>query len=381
MYITRRLSEYRSNPTELSQGPNSGVLVIQDQDPKIRATCCFGSWLVVDSCSSGLPLAQNLKLAVSFNVGGDDSTRDPVMFIPVLDKPLSSNYYYAIKRRGKQSGEAFVSAKEEDIVTSCCCVTQVGEAKPKQLDPYDIYQQFEIHQKKPSSRNYHATSVAPDGVPPWFLKKKEWTVEYSRSQEFDLRDDAKGTNTQLRSELPCIGIRVVVGKWYVPFIFVKEREDRKDQMIQIKTSMYYSMSLEQRWEEVFSCENDKSENDVVVDVQVEDEVVKLDGQEEMGRCVDAANGFVWFGLGDKKIGLGSVVVERMKWEEERFGWTSKGDQGRATVKRLEKPKDGSFWKSYHCYVLIESFVLKRRDESLVLRHEFTHVDKLKSKWD
>lgn len=51
------------------------------------------------------------------------------------------------------------------------------------------------------------------------------------------------------------------------------------------------------------------------------------------------------------------------------------------VKRLEENlKDGSFWKSYYCYVLIESFVLKRMDESLVLIYEFRYVDKFKSKW-
>ncbi|KAG2319923.1 hypothetical protein Bca52824_013136 [Brassica carinata] len=176
--------------------------------------------------------------------------------------------------------------------------------------------------------------------------------------------------------LPALGTSVVVGKWYVPFIFVKER-DAKDQ---IKRSVYYSMTLEQRWEEVFSHENHKSENHaVVVDVEVKDKVVKLEGQETT-RGVNE-NGFVCFGVADKKIGLGSVVVERMKWEEERFGWTSKSDQERAmVVKRLEKPKDGSLWKSYHCYVLIETFVLKRMDESLVLTYDFKHVDKLKSKW-
>ncbi|KAF3571142.1 hypothetical protein F2Q69_00060824 [Brassica cretica] len=383
MYITRRLSEYRRNPSELTQpppeGPSSGVLVIHDQHSQIQSTCCFGSCEVVEGNHSGLPLTQNLKLAVLFNSGGDDSTNDPIVFIPVLDKPLSSNCYYAIRRRGKHSGEASTSAKEKDIVSCCLCLTQVPEAKPKQLDPYDTYQQFEIHQKKPSSRYYHATSVAPDGVPPWFLKKKEWTVSYSRSQEFEPRDDAKGLNKEPRSELPALGASVVVGKWYVPFIFVKEK-DAKDQ---IKRSVYYSLTLEQRWEEVFSHENDKSENhDVVVDVEVEveDEVVKLGGQ-EITRGVNE-NGFVWFGVGDRKIGLRSVVVERMKWEEERFGWRSKGEQERAmVVKRLEeKPKDGSFWKSYHCYVLIESFVLKRMDESLVLTYEFRHVDKVKSKW-
>lgn len=234
-----------------------------------------------------------------------------------------------------------------------------------------------IHQKKPSSRYYHATSVAPDGVPPWFLQKKEWTVDYSRFQDFELRDDAKGLNKELRSELPGLGMSIEVGKWYVPFMFVNER-DVKDQF---KRSMYYSLTLEQRWEEIFSYENEESENyDVVVDVEVETEVVKLEGK-EIERGVEA-NGFVWFGVGDKKIGLGSVVVERMKWEEERFGWTCKGYQERAmSVRRLEKSEDGCFWKSYHCYVLIESFVLKRMDDCLVLTYEFTHVDKLKSKWD
>ncbi|KAL1202373.1 hypothetical protein V5N11_008978 [Cardamine amara subsp. amara] len=381
MYVTRLLSEYQRNPSELTQpppeGPNSGILVIQDQHSQKRP-CCFSLCSIVDSYVNGLPLPQNLKLAARFDIGGDDSSRDPVMFIPVLDKPLSSNHYYAIKRGGKHSGEASVSGKEEDRVTHCFGFSYVPEAKPKQLDPYDTYQQFMIHQKKPSSRYYYATSVAPDGVPPWFFKKKEWTVEYSRFQDFELRDDAKGLNTKLRSELPgLVGMSVVVGKWYVPFIFVKER-DVKDQ---IKRSVYYSLTLEQRWEEVFSYENEKSENyDVVVDVEVETEVAKLEG-EEISNGVEA-NGFVWFGVGDKKIGLGSVVVERMKWEEERFGWTSKGDKERAiAVRRLEKSEDDSFWKSYHCYVLKERFVLKTMDESLVLTYEFTHVDKLKSKWD
>ncbi|EFH69013.1 predicted protein [Arabidopsis lyrata subsp. lyrata] len=355
MYVTRRLSEYQRNPAELTQpppdGPNSGILVIQDQHSQTHP-CCFGLCLVVDSFLSGLPLPQNLKLAARFNAGEDDATCDPVLFIPVLGKPLSSNSKrLLVGKRKTESPAAFAS--------------YVPEGKPKQLDPYDMYQQFMIHQKKPSSRYYYATSVAPDGVPPWFLKKNKWTVEYSRFQDFELRDDAKGLNTELRTELLGLGMSVVVGKWYVPFIFVKER-DVEDQ---IKRSMYYSMTLEQRWEEVFSYENDKSENrDVVVDVELDTEVVKVDGQ-EIARGVEA-NGFVWFGVGEQKIGLGSVVVERMKWEEERFGWTGKGDQERSmTVERVEKSTYGSFWKSYHCYVLIESFVLKRMDKSLVLTYD------------
>lgn len=170
----------------------------------------------------------------------------------------------------------------------------------------------------------------------------------------------------------------MVGKWYVPFIFVKER-DAKDQL---KSSTYYSMILIQRWEEVYSCENAYNENrEVVVDVEVEPEVVKLGGQEIGKKTISVdENGVVWFEVADKKIGLRSVVTERMKWEEERFGWKSQPQ--RAVVKKSERfDGGGSNWKSYRCYVLVESFVLRRMDESLVLTFEFRHVDKLRTKWE
>lgn len=72
-------------------------------------------------------------------------------------------------------------------------------------------------------------------------RRKSGRLYTLRSQEFELRDDAKGLDKELRSELPDLGTSVVVGKWYVPFIFVKER-DAKDQ---IKRSVYYSMTLEE----------------------------------------------------------------------------------------------------------------------------------------
>ncbi|CAH2037926.1 unnamed protein product [Thlaspi arvense] len=380
MYVTRRLSEYQRNRSELKQpapeGPNSGVLIIQDEESK--PTCCFGS--CYEPGLKGLPFPQNAKLTANYSITVNNVTiayRDPVVFIPVLDQPLSSNRYYAIKRSGKHSGEASANAKEEDRVPCCFCFSHVPEAKPQQADPYDIYQQFEIHQPKSLSRNYYATSVAPDGVPPEFLKRKYWTVEYSTSEDFGLRDDAKGIYTKLRSELPSdLNTSVVVGNWYVPFIFVNEGE-AKDQL---KSSTYYSMTLYQKWEEVYSCENTYKENrEVVVDVEVEPEVVKLAGQ-EIGKKTTSVdeNGVVWFEDSDKKIGLRSVVTERMKWEEERFGW--KNEQQRAVVKRSERfSEGGSSWKIYRCYVLVESFVLRRMDESLVLTFEFRHVDKLKSK--
>ncbi|CAN6901983.1 unnamed protein product [Brassica oleracea] len=380
MYVTRRLSEYQRNPLELeqrpSEGPNSGVLVIQDEES--RPLSCFG--LCYGQDLKGLPFPQNAKLTVSYS-DGDDSYHDPVLFIPVLDQPLSSNCYYVIIRRGKHSGEASASAKEEDRVPCCFCFNYVPEAKPRQADPYDIYQQFEIHQRK--SYYYSATSVSPDGVPPWFLKRKNWRVGYSTSQDFGLIDDAKGINTMRRSKLPGdFNTSVVVGKWYVPFIFVKER----DAKAQIKISTYYSMTLRQSWEEVYSCwkvDYNEQDREVVVDVEVESELVKLEGQVigKETRGVDE-NGVVWFEIAGRKIGLRSMVVERMKWEEERFGWSKETDDIKSRIKRSEI-FDGNamLWQSYKCYVLVESFELKRMDGSLVLTFEFRHVDKLKSKWD
>ncbi|XP_056851404.1 uncharacterized protein LOC130500395 [Raphanus sativus] len=145
------------------------------------------------------------------------------------------------------------------------------------------------------------------------------------------------------------------------------------------------MTLKQRWEEVYSYENVSEASEVVVDVEVETEVVKLEGEATNLRET-GAYGVVWFSVlrderQDKKIGLGSVVVERIKWEEERFGWLNKGDEVRSSIKRTERFEGGSSqWKSYKCYVLVESFELKRMDGSLVLTYEFRHVDKLKSKW-
>ncbi|CAN8293754.1 unnamed protein product [Cochlearia groenlandica] len=385
MYVTRSLSEYRKNPLELEkqppEGPNSGVLVIQDEES--LTTCCFG--LCNETLFRGLPFPQNAALTVIHNHGSHNDTvrRDPAVFIPVLGQPLSSNRYYTYERSDYYSREACVSAKEEDRVSCCICFSYVPSADPRPLDPFDIYQQFEIHQRGSSTRKFFATSVASDGIPPRFLRRKGWTVPFSASEDFGLIDDAKGiVDANLRSNLPDgFDKSVVVGKWYVPFLFVKEGK-AKDQM---KKSMYYSMTLNQRFQEVYFCENvDDKLREVVVDVEVEKEVVKLQGEKiaRETKGVDS-DGVVWFSVSEnEKIGLGCVVLERMKWEEERFGWSKNGDEKRSSIKRTEKFEgDGSQWKTYRCYVLIESFELKRMDESLMLTYEFLHVDKVKSKWD
>ncbi|KAG2268161.1 hypothetical protein Bca4012_070457 [Brassica carinata] len=381
MYVTKRLTEYQRNPSELTlqaEGPNSGVLVIQDEESQPK--CCFGKCFDCDL--NGLPFPQNAKVTVKYQIGrGDDRIvlLDSVAFTPVLHQPPSSNLYYVIRRRGKHTGEACVSAKEGDRAPCCFCFSYIPNATPRPLDPYDTYQQFEIHQRGSSTSKFFATSAASDGIPPRFLRRKGWTVPFSSSEDFGLVDDAKGVvDAKLRYELPDLDKSVVVGKWYIPFLFVKEG-DAKDQMMR---SMYYSMTLHQRFEEVFLCENvEDKQFEAVVDVEVETEVVKLGGGEiaREAKGVDSDK-VVWFSVSgtEEKIGLGSVVLEQMKWEEERFGWS----KIRSSIKRSERFEGGGpYWKSYRCYLLVESFELRRNDGSLVLTYEFKHVDKLKSKWN
>ncbi|CAN7064132.1 unnamed protein product [Brassica oleracea var. botrytis] len=225
--------------------------------------------------------------------------------------------------------------------------------------------------------------VDPNAILPAFLMRS-WTIENSTStlRDFGLIDDAKGLNVELRSTLPGLDMSVVVGKWYVPFLFVKEG----DIIDQVKISMYYNMTLQQRWEEVFFYENVRNEDciQVVVDVNLEAEVIKVEGQKiNIGTTYLDAKGIVWFQVFDhegknKKIGLRSMIVERMESEEENFGW-KKIDGNLLTVKKLDRFECGSsHWKSYKCYVLVESFELKRMDGSLVLTYEFRHADKLRT---
>ncbi|CAA7039295.1 unnamed protein product [Microthlaspi erraticum] len=391
MYVTRLLSEYRKNPSELKkpppEGPNSGVLVIQDEVS--LTTCCFG--LCYAEFLRGLPFPQNAALAVRRDGGGHNNIvhRDPVTFIPVLGLPLSSNRYYTYERRGYYSRESSTSdEKEVERVTCCFCIrfNHVHVYKKPQPDPYDIHQQFVITTNSSYSRcYYYAKPVAPNGLLPPFLMRQGLTIENSTStlQDFGLVDDAKGLNVELRSKLPGLDMNVVVGKWYVPFLFVKEG----DIIDQVKISMYYNMTLHQRWEEVFFYENNAHDEDcveVVVDVDLEVEVIHVEGQKvDIETTIVDAKGIVWFKVvdhegQDKKIGLRSVVVERMESEEEIFGW-KKIDGNRVTVKRFDRFKGGSSsWKSYKCFVLVERFELKRMDESLVLTYEFRHADKLRT---
>lgn len=94
---------YKQDPSALSlpppEGPNSGYLVIQDVAAEPR--CCFG--LMRSDELKELPFPQSKLLTITF-LAGEVNLLDDVILIPVLDQPLSSNRYYAIKPHGKRKG-------------------------------------------------------------------------------------------------------------------------------------------------------------------------------------------------------------------------------------------------------------------------------------
>ncbi|XAR65356.1 hypothetical protein NMG60_11009453 [Bertholletia excelsa] len=223
MYVTRRLSLFQRSPNSLSappEGPNSGYLVIQDEESETEITTCCGtskSRQVRD-----LPIPQNKELGLEY--GSDD---DDVAFVPVLNEPLSSNRYYAIKPHQPHKGEGYACSKEEDARICCFCCT-VRHVDPRPLDPSDIYQQFEIVPYKRNVGSFFAKSVAPDGYPPYFLSREGWGIVTRTPKHYQL-NEALGVNTATRILLPESNFpllcktsqAIVVGKWYCPFMFVK----------------------------------------------------------------------------------------------------------------------------------------------------------------
>ncbi|KAF8041284.1 hypothetical protein BT93_A0027 [Corymbia citriodora subsp. variegata] len=386
MYVTWPLSMYRKHPEALSEAlparAGSGYLVIQDEEAQNFRF--FG--LCKDSELYDFPFPQNKDLTVRHSDGENTSSYE-VFMIPVIGQPLSSNQYYVIQRRGKHKGEAHANSTEEDKGT-CLCFQYVRDKKPSPSNPDDIYQQFVIFRRESFGfGGFHAKSVAPDGYPPEFLRRKGWSLHGKTPKNFFLDDDAPGVNDSQRSKLPSLDFSidrkssdpVVVGKWYCPFMFIKDGVVGD----QIKTSAFYKMALQQRWEQVHACDNPANGgNAVEVDAVVQKEAIRVFG-EEAGEG-NVSDGVMWFRSRIGGIGLSMAIVEGMRWEEERVGWMKEGEE-RGRVNRVEEfIKRGSSeegWKRFGCYALVESFVLKRMDGTLVLAYDFMHTHQVRSKWE
>ncbi|XP_044478970.1 uncharacterized protein LOC123205959 [Mangifera indica] len=389
MYVTRPLSMYRNFPSALSveprEGPYSGFLVITDEEAEAEDSFCWGACKF--RSVKRLPFPQDKLLTVVHSSDYQEISKTKVLFIPVLDQPLSSNRYYVIRAKGKYKGQACKSSRENDMGI-CCFNNIINDEKPKPFDHRNIYQQFKIHRYQ--WHNFFAKSAATDGLPPRFLRKKGWEVRNSRLVRSRL-SEALGLDNSLRALLPSFDFSIsskrsnsnVVGTWYCPFIFVREKARLRHQM---KRSVFYKMTLEQRWEEIVSCQNNGS-NVVNVNTMVKREASSVFGMEALRDNRENHAGFVWFIVYDRNrvkrasVGLSVAIVEKMRWVEEEGGWVGGGREKEVRVQRVEENTSESGWQRFGCYVLVESFALRRMDETLVLRCKFIHTQHIKCKWE
>ncbi|OMO72273.1 hypothetical protein COLO4_27719 [Corchorus olitorius] len=395
MYVTRPLSWYKKFPAELKKspstelGPNSGILVIEDDEDPAPFSSCFGLCRIINSRKrlTQLPIPQNKETKIHRDEVSSEIHY--VFFFPVLDQPLSSNRYYVLQSRGKNKGKVFKSSKwEEDIPAGTDCFGD-RNGKPQAAD----HEKFKFYSRR-WTVDFSGKSVASesDVIPRLFLG-------FFRVDTFTTRNsklgEARGLDIELRARLPEFNFPlsyktcqpVVVGKWYCPFIFIKDGSPED----QVAKSTYYKMTLEQRWEQVFACDNIGDYNDVVIliDVKVEREVFRVGGNEKEALrygSVMGDNGVMWFKSCSKEgkevdIGLSLAIFERMKWEQERVGWSSK-EKREERIERAEKfGNEGKIWKKFGCYILVERFVLRRMDGSLAFTYDFKHTHQIRSKWE
>ncbi|KAJ8448196.1 hypothetical protein Cgig2_025120 [Carnegiea gigantea] len=358
MFVTRPLCLYKSHPDLLSvppEGPGSGYLILEDADDVGYITTWSGK--KTREPIKDLPFPQNKLLTVEYT-SGEDNYVDEAAFIPFVDQLLSSNRYYVIVAKDDDKKGyvnnlhankvytiymhmlAYTSGKKEEEKPKPYCFCGSGiyipDKPPKTLDSYDIDQQFEIFKR--TGESFSARSVDPD---------------MSREQS-----------------LP-----VSVGKWYGPFMFVREGTQKE----QMERTMFYKLTLEQRWERISACKNgDVGGNTVALTVVVPTEVVRISWTEAIPER-DEAKTKNEMGL-QVKIGLSLVIIERMTWEQERVGWVH-GNEKQVMVARMEKYQGGDSWQKFGCYMLVEQFVLKRLDRSLVLTYDFNHTNRIRCKWE
>ncbi|CAD5181165.1 unnamed protein product [Musa acuminata subsp. malaccensis] len=383
MYVTRPLSTFKNAAGAVHQppleGPGSGYLLLQDEELQPASTCCWGACKCDPDRIQQLPFPQNKILTLSYSEQRGETTDtygSAALFIPVPNQPLSTNRYYVITAKGKHKGKAYTCSKEEDM-TSCCVCQCINDVKPKEFDHRDVYQQMEIVCYK---GRFTARPVASDAIPPSILRKEYWRLHQVEHEEYAL-GVAAGLDEALRSRLPELhAAGVVVGRWYTPFVFVKEEMDLRDQ---VKHSAFYEVTLEQFWEEVYACENRHGAEKVAeVKAVVRGEAAFLDGKEAKRYDTHDVDGLVWFkplDSGGGAVKLSFPVWERMKWEQSRWGWT--GDEEQKVEKIVEYGGEGG-WKSLRCYVLVERFAVRRMDGSLVLMVDFRHSShKVKCIWE
>ncbi|KAJ4758613.1 DUF1262 family protein (DUF1262) [Rhynchospora pubera] len=200
MYTTKRLAEFKATQEAALQlppeGPNSGYAVINDDAHGVISSCCWGLFRYpIEPRVFDLPFHQNKILKVS-HTDGDGGTTQRVLFVPVMNLPLSANRYYVVIAEGQHKGLVNTCSREEDV-TTWCCLRYIKDVKPKPFDHRDIYQQIEII---PHNGQFTAKSVASDGFPPFIFRQQYWTLYEDNSKNYQL-DEACGLKNAVRSEI------------------------------------------------------------------------------------------------------------------------------------------------------------------------------------
>lgn len=189
----------------------------------------------------------------------------------------------------------------------------------------------------------------------------------SKPKNFDL-GEARGLDAALRSrQLSDAGIldafpaptNSAVGKWFSPFFLVKE--DGVAPREQMERSAFYEVTLEQRWEpvHVHGAGPKLGSKRALIGGSVE---AKQEAGISRSRHGDA---YVWFRAAatGQHLGVCKSVLERMRWEESRGGWVDEEEDP-------EKMAGGS--------VLVERFVVKRLDGTVVVAFDFLHLNKVRA---
>ncbi|KAI3979883.1 hypothetical protein MKX01_042537 [Papaver californicum] len=386
MYATRSVSLYREDSIELSRlAPadeahgSSGYLYITDDEEES---------VVKDVKGFLFPHNKFVNVVYRKGVGYSRNIEwEKVWFIPVPDQPLSSNRYYIIRAYGKHKGKAITCSREEDMGT-CFCSKYIKDIKPKALNHRNIYQLIEVLEQKHGG--FLAKSVAPDGIPPEFLRESGWNAYKSDSKLCQLTE-ASGLNFSLRNLLPDLNFPmhsqnssapVTIGKWYCPAVFIRDGDLRH----QMENSLFYEMTLEQFWEAIYKCENDyySPNNVVAVSKSVKKETMKLFGMEATidNNIDNGTDGIQWIRNELNNIlGLNIAIVEKMKWIQEKGGFIGGGGERDTRVEHVEEFKQGNGWERFGCFVLVERFVLKTMSGAVVFTCDYKHTHQLQCKWE
>ncbi|KAL2552157.1 hypothetical protein Fot_05776 [Forsythia ovata] len=406
MYVTKPRSLYRNNPgalyvQPLRDAPYSGQLVVSDEKSGGMGFSCYG--ICRNNRIKRLPFPQDRILKVVNASVHEDVSITKVWFIPVVGQPLSSNRYYVIKAKGRHKGQAYTCSRE-DAAAMCCFNNVQTYRKTRPFDYRDRCQQVEIHRYH--NGGFFAKSVDWDGYPPSFLRTAGWEVYTVNSYKFHL-SRSPGLNNSLLQELPELNVPlyskcstpIIIGKWYCPCVFVKEEAHRvKDQM---RKSVFYELSLNLWWEQIYSCENElvtwdisqdiyrssgNLENNVVVVNKRVKRLVSLVCGVEAEKDEDRldAEGFVWFKIKEQHsrrvgVGLNLAILEKIRLLQETRGWFD--GHREVIIKGRKEVRNDIVWRKFGCYVLVEGFVLSRMDGSVLINFNFRNTSKIECRWE